>query len=116
MNNLLVEQKVVITISDPWEMAELNHGVLHARIIKTEGHDLTRPILKIQFDQPITFGTIQADIFVAHFRHADSNLLQLQSGKAVAYSFSTRFIDGQLQASKATDLAFIGTLELCDFL
>lgn len=112
MSVKLIEHRVLISISDPWEFVTKNGESRTGTVVdEIVGTTDAEPTLHIQLDEKIKLRNIEAHAVFAQFRHVGSAKQQLMSGQLVPCNFST-MLDGTELSASAGAIAFIGGLKL----
>lgn len=109
----LLQKRVRISVSDPWEFQSHHPSVLFGEVVDIDRADTSRPILIVKLDQPLTAGNLAFPDIFALSRHKGKDLTELAAGEKVPFNFSTATDNGF--PTDATGLAFIGAMQLAEY-
>ncbi len=105
MLDSLINLRVMINLSDPWELGEARHWEPLEGVIINEKIEGTRPFIIIQLKESFEYKNVVYEYFIASARHVDDSLKDLSKGKAVFSSF-TRIPPEQIMSSDPFDLSW----------
>jgi len=105
MNVRLTGKKILIKLSDPWDLGESFGWEPLAAVIVAAKEDTAGGALLVRLERPFIYKDVRCEYFVAVPRHENSSVEALIAGRPVLCAI-TRITEDRLEAEDPFDLSW----------